>query len=365
MNIRFEAQNMRLFYLTHGDYDFTLELDKNFYETFVELGIEVIPFNYITTIKKFGRKVMNEMILKSFKDTEPDIVFVVLHDKEIKKEVIKEVSNSSTITMNWFCDDHWRFESYTQYWAPLFHYSLTTSEGALKKYENINYDNVILTQWAANPKYYKPYDVKKDFEVTFVGAKYGIRPYIANKLKQNGINIECFGRGWAKHENIHLLKRINRFLLLRLSHTIRNKGRDVHISRDEFVKYIHAPTAKDKVLSSEEMIKMYSRSLINLNFSSTSANARLLQIKARNFEVPMAGGFFITDYIAELKKYFKFDDEIVVYKNIKDLVEKIKYYSKNQDELEEIRRNGYERSLRDHTYKKRFQDIFEKIGVKI
>lgn len=362
---------MKILYLTHGVHNYSYELDKNFYETFIELEIDVVPFNYITSIEKYGRNVMNDMILKEFKRVEPDIVFSVLHTDEIKKEVIKQLSECSTITMNWFCDDHWRFDFYTKYWAPLFHYSITTSEDALKKYKDINYDNVILSQWAANPKYYKPYDVNKDFDVTFIGKNYGLRPLIYRELKRNGINIECFGIGWANNERIAFIKKSIYFLYAKIIKILKSRGQELQLDSRKLLREFHnyvytgGGIIKDRVLSAEEMIKMYSRSLINLNFASSSVNPSLKQIKARNFEVPMSGGFFITDYIPELKNYYKFGEEIIVYKSIKELIEKLKYYLNNREELEQIRKKGYERSIKDHTFKKRFIDIFKKIKVKI
>lgn len=362
---------MKLLYLTTGSHQYSYETDKNFYETFIELGINVVPFNYIALMVKHGRESMNKMLLKCFKKVEPDIVFSVLFRDEIKKETIKQLSSSSTITINWFCDDHWRFDTYTKYWAPLFHYSITTWEGALKKYKEINYDNVIYSQWAANPKYYKPYDVPKDYEVTFIGAKYGPRPFIVKQLKKSGIKIECFGKGWAKHEKLAKVKTALYFFRKEFYDVFKSRFWEFGLDFRRWLRYYNGFIQSgggiiwDKVLSAEEMIKMYSRSLINLNFGSSSFDNKIKQIKARNFEIPMAGGFLITDYIPELKKYYKFNEEIVVFNSVKELIEKIKYYLDNRDELERIRQRGYKRSLRDHTYKKRFLDIFKKINIKI
>lgn len=42
-----------------------------------------------------------------------------------------------------------------------------------------------------------------------------------------------------------------------------------------------------------------------------------------------------------------------------DAAEKIKYYLKNGDERETIAKNGYERTLREHTIEKRLIDVIE------
>ena len=40
-----------------------------------------------------------------------------------------------------------------------------------------------------------------------------------------------------------------------------------------------------------------------------------------------------------------------------------KYYLKNDEEREMIAKAGYERTLKEHTYLQRFEEIFKKIGL--
>ena len=71
------------------------------------------------------------------------------------------------------------------------------------------------------------------------------------------------------------------------------------------------------VLSDEEMIKLYSRSRINLGFSSCGdthkEGKRILQVRLRDFEVPMSGGFYMVEYMEELEEFFDIGREIVCY----------------------------------------------------
>jgi len=61
-------------------------------------------------------------------------------------------------------------------------------------------------------------------------------------------------------------------------------------------------------LSNIEMVKLYSRSKINLGFSSCGdthkTGERILQVRLRDFEVPMSGGFYMVEYMAELEEFF-------------------------------------------------------------
>ena len=46
-----------------------------------------------------------------------------------------------------------------------------------------------------------------------------------------------------------------------------------------------------------------------------------------------------------------------------DLIEKVRYYLTHEDERAAIARAGYERTMRDHTYARRFSEIFKQIGM--
>jgi spore maturation protein CgeB len=132
------------------------------------------------------------------------------------------------------------------------------------------------------------------------------------------------------------------------------------------VKELPAPILGG-ALSDEDMIKLYSRSKINLGFSSCGethqSGERILQVRLRDFEVPMSGGFYMVEYMEELEEFFEIDKELVCYDSPQDLAKKIKYYLTHDDEREQIRKAGYERCLREHTWHQRFEMVFEKTGL--
>jgi len=315
--------------------------------------IIVSSFPYDIIMREKGRKEMNEYLKKFVLDWKPDVCFFFLHTDEIQEETIRWITEKSgSQTINWFADDHWRFQNFSRHWAPLFHWSVTTDSQAVEKYYRIGYKNVIKSQWAFNHHLYKPYPVPLEYDVTFVGQVHSDRKAIVNKVQRAGVDIRCWGSGW---EN----------------------GR----------------------LSQEEMIKLFSRSRINLNFTQGSfvfnwktlakvffkrrvdntlslntpremleSTAVLFsspssQIKGRNFEIPGSGGFLLTSEADNLREYFEPGKEIVIFTDADDLIDKIRYYLSHETERENIRSAGYQRSLRDHTFEKRFLDIFQTMGV--
>ena len=146
----------------------------------------------------------------------------------------------------------------------------------------------------------------------FVGQCYGERKDFINTLKRKGINIATFGQGWENSNRI----------------------------------------------SQADLIRIYNQSKISLNISFASKGDRI-QIKGRDFEAPGCGSLLVTKHTKEIAKYFIPNEEIITYQDADNAAEKIKYYLENEDERETIARKGYERTLREHTYEKRFLEIFE------
>lgn len=83
----------------------------------------------------------------------------------------------------------------------------------------------------------------------------------------------------------------------------------------------------------------------------------------RLYETTGRGGFMIFPYIEGIEKEFKLGEELVTYKfnDFEDLREKINYYLENDEEREKIRKAGFERTKKDHTYAKRWEAIIREV----
>ena len=109
---------------------------------------------------------------------------------------------------------------------------------------------------------------------------------------------------------------------------------------------------------------MYSRSRINLGFSSVAdTTSGIKQVRLRDFEVPMSGGFYMVEHTAELEEFFDLGSEVVCYHGKEDLAQKVRYYLENDAERERIREAGLRRARCDHTWHRRFRDSFAQMGL--
>ncbi|MEK7075481.1 MAG: glycosyltransferase, partial [Patescibacteria group bacterium] len=83
------------------------------------------------------------------------------------------------------------------------------------------------------------------------------------------------------------------------------------------------------------------------------------QIKGRNFEVPACGGFLLTEPAEDLYNFYEYEKEIVIFNSLPELIKKTVYYLNHEEERKRIAQAGYERTLMEHTWGKRFSEFFD------
>lgn len=295
-------------------------------------GVEVVDFHF-DVIEHQGRDVNAELISILLKE-HPDIALVVLHKDEISPSTLDKARELTTL-VSWGCDDHWRFRTgYMQRYGPHFDYCVTTWKDAIPDYRAVGQPNVVVSQWGCNPRIYRPSLGGYLYDVSFAGRNYGPRQEITNYLWRQGIDVAVFGRGWPRQR--WRWKRGPWFTLFGPSPV-----------RGGYVSY-------------KQLIEIYGHSKINLCLNNNITGIE--NIKGRNFEVPACRGFLISGPARGLEEFFEIGKEVVVYRDLDDLTEKISYYRQHDDEREAIAQAGYERAIRDHTYERRFRKILAAIN---
>jgi len=72
---------------------------------------------------------------------------------------------------------------------------------------------------------------------------------------------------------------------------------------------------------------------------------------------------YLTGDTEEIKEFYEAGKEIDTYKSPEELASKAAYYLERPDEAEQLREAGYRRAIRDHTWEKRFRELFDKTGM--
>lgn len=82
----------------------------------------------------------------------------------------------------------------------------------------------------------------------------------------------------------------------------------------------------------------------------------------RLFEATGMGTMLITDWKINLHKMFESGREVITYRTAEECVDLVNYYLEHDTEREAIARAGQERTLREHTYYHRMQELDDLVG---
>lgn len=286
------------------------------------LGFDSLSTNWLKVRNDMNREMLNAF-KKAYSEQPIDAVFGYLSGYTVSPKTLNEMAKMGSVILNFSWDDklHFKKGKFGGYDRGLkdivssIDLNLTNAPDSCIKYI---VEGGLCMFWpeAAHPEIQRPYDTPFEFDVSFVGKKYGWRPRFIEYLRKNGIEVSTFGAGWENGS-----------------------------------------------LSSKEMIKLYSRSKINLGFAGVAQSKRLMCLKGRDFEIPMSGGLYLTQDNPELGLVYDVGREVLTYHNEKDCVEKIRYLLNHPEEAARIRKAGRERALMYHTWEKRFEEVFDIVGL--
>lgn len=263
---------------------------------------------------------LNRSLVETVVREDPDVIFFVLMTYEVWTDTLKLIRKLSPAALvHWSTDDSWKYEQFSRFIAAFFDLHVTTYPAAIGKAERDGLCNFFLSQWAADSSRMRPPRPARECSrrVSFIGSAYGDRGRWIKALADRGIDVECYGYGWP-----------------------------------------NGPVA------SGEIADIIRDSLISLNFSGSGVVLRNMrpcrdrQIKARVFEVPGAGGLLLTERAEGIDRFYSVGKEILVFDRVDDLAGTIKRILADREMRDMIAERGYRRTVAEHTYEHRFQEIF-------
>lgn len=338
---------------------------NTFFDSLNRMGHDILYFDFMSLMQQRGRAWMNRRLQEAARAEKAPCMFACLFGDELDRKVMRRISEGGvTTTLNWFCDDQWRFDRFSSRWAPCFNWVTTTAKGALPKYERIGCRNVIKTQWACNQFQYRPTGEPERYDVTFIGRRHSDRPQVIQRLLDAGIDVRVWGDGWpagraGQEEMIRIFStsRVN----LSLSNASVGVGPPItwrmrarhYVSRA--LDYAPGGRAFKDALRRRRLARAAPAPPPKVDYFD--------QIKGRDFEVPGCGGFLLTGRAENFGDYYRVGEEAACYESPEDLLEKVRYYLQHDEERQAIARRGYERTLREHTYVHRFDDIFRRLRL--
>lgn len=378
---------MRIFYAVHHH---NWE-DFNMYPALVEMGHEVIRYDWgysflATKQPSYTAEVraaVSERMLTAVKEEHRrkpiDLFYSYLLTRIIEPDIIDEIRQLGIVTVNFHCNNVHQFHLVEEI-APRFDFCSVPEKQTLVKYKAVGARPLYIPM-AANPHRYKPYNVRRLFDATFVGSRYATRGDFLKALLAAGIDVKVFGEGWTQptpwgrfRRDISRLGTKGRGSLDKIRNLL-SAARVLASGIRQRQRAKNAATLDDRVfagnvrepVSDSKYVELFSRSAISLGFTAVDKLAPngqpLRHVRLREYEAPMSRALYFVEYCEELEEFYVPDREVVVFRTPDELVDKAKYYLKNTREAERIRDAGYQRARREHTWVHRFSKLFALAGL--
>lgn len=310
---------------------------QNLFLTFKKLGYNADFYDTLIVFNKKGKDFLNKDIIDFVTNKKADLIIISPYQYEFALDTIKKLGKI-TKTLCYFLDDPWRI-NFAKYWVPYFHYISSLDIYGERKYREISKAKVIYSPFACNTEIHKKKNLPKKYDVTFVGSFHPYRAWFIKILRKKGINVKAFGSGWNRHHSQDEMVDI-------FNQTKINLNLSNNVCFD--IRYL---------FSSYRALKNSVGTLIKKDAKFKE------QLKIRHFEINGCKAFQLCQYAEGLEHCYEIGKEIVIYTDINDLIYKVKYYLAHEDEREEIASLGYQRTIKEHTYEKRLEEILKFVGL--
>jgi spore maturation protein CgeB len=298
-----------------------------------------------------------------------DLILTYVGDSHLEPAVIERLRATVAPVVNFSCNNIHQFHLVRRT-AHCFDLCLVPEHEALARYRAAG-ATPIYWPMAAHPEAYPPLDLVPDLGATFAGQRYGDRTTLMLALLEAGLDAHAFGQGWEPERAIARGAAEAQGPLaaaLKLTRdTLRGRRPWVALADREAWRRLraHHAGALHGPVDDAAYVRLFSRSRVNLGFLVLGDTHRTLrplrQVRLREFEATMAGGFYLTGWLPELEQLYELGREIETYRSPAELVDKCRFYLKDDAARERIRRAGHARARRDHTWTRRFETLFEEL----
>ncbi len=293
-----------------SDYPF----DLYYYEPLKKLFSKVIPYDFTKQITKMGVTAANKEIIEIVKREKPDYFVWTTIFYELLESTAEAIRKEGTKIVALFFDDEWRFEEYSKWYVPYIDYFVTNDAKTIPKYNALGAKAIYAQGFNGIPLKHD-LSLKEEYEVSFIGNNIFDREEYIKEIRKKGLPVSVFGPGWEKFGG--------------------------------------------RYVSFKELLDIFGSSKINLCFTKTHYGKT--GWKGRIFQVCAAGGFLLTEYIFGIEDYFEVGKEIVCFKDKEEMLDKIQYYLKHEDERRKIAKAGWKKVTSKYTPFHMMLNIFKKI----
>ena len=294
------------------------------------MGHEVSTLDPDELCEQFGIELYRRVLLQRIAADKPDIFVVYPPYDLLRAEERKAIHESGTAIVGFAYDDPIFLPSYTRHKGDFekiaaqfyntYDVYFTTSRDMVKQATDRDIHFMRHIRWACvTPP--DPGNGVRDLPLVVIGAPYPRRVNMVKHLKAAGVKPIIFGaEGWKQ--------------------------------------FLDVADCYNGMLTRPGMFEMYKRAKIALAPADWESNYTPM-VKLRSLEISSMAPLQIIEQCEDLIDYFEDDKEVVSYRahDWDQLVSLIKQYLADEPKRAKIARAGYERLMRDHVWKVRWQEL--------
>ncbi|NOY53570.1 MAG: glycosyltransferase [Deltaproteobacteria bacterium] len=268
---------------------------------------------------------MNSRLLNVVKDQAPDLIFVQKGELIYPETLRAARSIAGCSLINWFPDPRPMAYPCVAGALAVYDYFFTKNPYWNRTLRNAGWNNVYYLAHAYDVEIQKRLALspgeRERFgaDVGFIGSMYPFRKTYFSGLID--VDLKIWGDGWRTLSGEDPMRR-------------HCTGHDVR---------------------GMDHTRVINASRINLNLHHYDD---IEGVNQRFFDIAGCGGFQIVDEKKEISKYLKPEDEVICYRDAKDLRQKIHYYLEHPDDRETIRERGFRKIQTGNTYEDRIKELF-------
>lgn len=269
----------------------------------------------------------------------PDLV-LVLDGMDLPLEQIAALRAMGVKAAIWLTDDPY-YTDFTMKIVAHYDYVFTLERNCIDFYRGLGCTEVHYLPFAAHREHYRPTTTRSSVqrEVSFIGSAYWNRVNFFREILPELMNYNTVINGiwWDRLPEAALY------------------GERIEIG---------------KWMSPQETAATYSGSKIVINLHRSHidevVNNNTLMIPAvspnpRTFEIAASGTLQLCDARDDLSSFYTPDEEIVTFASPQEMMDKIRYYLTHEEERRAIALRAFERTLKDHMYIKRLDQLLKVI----
>jgi spore maturation protein CgeB len=294
-------------------------------------------------------------------------------------------------SVNFYCNSIYQFEQVAAI-AARADFSWHAERDARPSYKEVG-ANPVWVQMGADPKIYYPIDgVGRQPKAVFVGQNYADRARLISTLIELGVPLDIFGPGWGHPivsqngkglgvSEVYLgrrqfrpgsfpshLKAVQDCFRAEPWTALSRIFKQWKYREESRRMLMHLGSSAKGPIPFTRIAQVFAAYDVCLNFSNVWADGRpgsplIPHVRLRDFEGPMCRTCYLTAYTDEISEFYNLNVEIDTYRSEGELAEKTRFYLGHPDAADRLREAGWERAKRDHTWRRRFEQLFRLIGL--